>query len=147
MYTLTYESKAVGKPTAAEMEELMEKSRTNNLACDITGCLVYYNGGFIQIIEGEKATVLALFEKIKLDKRHRKVHLFSECKIAQRTFNNWGMPYLIPRENTSSRFEVDQFKNNISLLSELSEQTNTTVLLFWRRIKLLLNNPKEEVYV
>ncbi|QHI34974.1 hypothetical protein IMCC3317_03200 [Kordia antarctica] len=147
MYTLTYESTAVGKPSVEDMEHLMEKARANNAVYGITGCLVYYNGGFIQIIEGEKDDILTLFERIKLDPRHTDVHLFSDNNITERTFNGWGMPYFVSNENTTSRFEIEQFKNNISLLSDLSEKTNTTVLLFWRRIKLLLNNPAEEVYI
>lgn len=147
MYTLTYESSAVGNPTAEDMEQLMQQARVDNAVNGITGCLIYYNGGFIQIIEGEKERILMLFEKIKLDKRHTDVHLFSDNEITERTFHSWGMPYLVSNENSSSTFEIEQFKNNISLLSELSEKTNTTVLLFWRRIKLLLNSPEEEVYL
>lgn len=147
MYTLTYESKAVGNPTAEDMEQLMEKARADNEVNGITGCLLYCNGGFIQIIEGEKKHILALFEKIKLDKRHTDVHLFSDHDITERTFDSWGMPYLISNENTVSKVEIEHFKNNVLVLSELSSQTNVTVLLFWRRIRLLLNSPMEEVYI
>ena len=141
MYTLTYESNATGNPTEKDMEQLLLEARTNNLKNDITGCLIYYNGGFIQIIEGEKDKIIELFGKIKIDTRHTDVHLFSDDTITQRTFTNWGMSYIIINEHSSNKLEVERLKTNILLLSDLSEQTNTTVLLFWRRIKLLLSDP------
>ncbi|WP_373518739.1 BLUF domain-containing protein [Pricia sp.] len=42
----------------------------------MTGCLIYYMGVFIQVLEGEKFNVLRLFKIIKKDKRHCEVHLF-----------------------------------------------------------------------
>lgn len=140
MYTLTYESLSVGNPTEQQMEILMEKAISNNIKNNITGCLVHYMGGFIQILEGEKEEVLRVFEKIKRDKRHTEVHLFSDNDIVERTFDNWGMGYFIVNKDSPNEAEIQHFKSNILLLSQLSKQTNVTVLLFWRRIRLLLNN-------
>ena len=146
MYTLTYESTAAGNPTEKDLEQLLIEARVNNINNDITGCLIYYNGGFIQILEGEKDAVLKLYDKIKKDNRHTDVHLFSDNDITERTFTNWGMSYFIYDENAKNKPEQERLKTNVLLLSELSEQTSTTVLLFWRRIKLLLNDASEEVY-
>ena len=145
MYTLTYESNATGNPTVKDMEQLLVEARTNNIKNGITGCLIFYNGGFIQIIEGEKAKLEKLYGKIKNDTRHTDVHLFSEANITERTFSNWGMSYIVFDEHSSKTLEVKRLKANILLLSDLSEQTNTTVLLFWRRIKLLLSDPLHQV--
>ena len=68
MYTLTYESVATNKIKGAEMEELLEKARENNQREDITGCLIYYQGGFVQLLEGNKKKIEALYKKIKMDK-------------------------------------------------------------------------------
>ncbi|TDN83865.1 FAD-dependent sensor of blue light [Salegentibacter sp. 24] len=50
--------------------ELLEFSREQNSIHDIKGVLLYSEGNFFQILEGDKKTVLALFEKIKNDPRH-----------------------------------------------------------------------------
>ena len=47
MYTLTYESTATNTVKGAKMEELLEKARANNQRDSITGCLIYYKGGFV----------------------------------------------------------------------------------------------------
>ena len=54
MYTLTYESTATKTVKGAEMEELLEKDHTNNQRYGITGFLIYYKGGFVQLLEGDK---------------------------------------------------------------------------------------------
>ncbi|MBW8245161.1 BLUF domain-containing protein [Muricauda oceani] len=77
IYTLTYESVIVKPMDNQEMGLLLEQSRNNNIRDNITGCLIYYMGGFIQVLEGDRTKVLELYEKIKLDKRHKNVHMFS----------------------------------------------------------------------
>lgn len=77
MYTLTYESVAVNKMSGKEMDELLEQARADNERDDITGCLIYYMGGFIQVLEGNKEKVQNLYDRIKGDKRHKNVHMFS----------------------------------------------------------------------
>ena len=83
-YTLTYESEIVNPMDSHEMGLLLEQSRNNNKRDNITGCLIYYMGGFIQVLEGEKTKVLDLYEKIKLDERHKNVHMFSEDDDVER---------------------------------------------------------------
>lgn len=53
-----------------EIEELLEYCRDKNSALDIKGLLLYSEGNFFQILEGDKKLVLGLFEKIRQDPRH-----------------------------------------------------------------------------
>lgn len=61
MYTLTHESTAINTVKGAKMEELLEKARSNNQSNDITGYLIYYKGGFVQLLEGDKRKIEALY--------------------------------------------------------------------------------------
>ncbi|MEH6514490.1 MAG: BLUF domain-containing protein, partial [Maribacter arcticus] len=88
MYTLTHESTATNTVKGAEMEELLEKARSNNQNDDITGYLIYYKGGFVQLFEGDKRKIEVLYVKIKKDELHKNVTLFSEDEISKRTFPN-----------------------------------------------------------
>ncbi len=56
---------------------MLEKARENNSRDNITGCLLYYEGEFIQYLEGNQVKVLTLFDKINADKRHKDVTLLS----------------------------------------------------------------------
>jgi hypothetical protein len=61
------------------LTSLLNKSRVDNLANDITGMLLYmegryfseYEGRFMQVLEGSESNVRKLFEKIAKDERHQ----------------------------------------------------------------------------
>ncbi|WP_396633327.1 BLUF domain-containing protein [Maribacter sp. R86514] len=141
MYTLTYESVATSRLTSAEMEELLEKARANNQRDDITGCLIYYKGGFVQLLEGSKEKIETLYDKIKKDPRHKNVTLFSDDEISKRTFPNWGMAYYPIDENNTNKYEYEQFKRNLILMADLIEPTNVTSKQFWIKIKTMIAEP------
>ncbi|MBM1104598.1 BLUF domain-containing protein [Aurantibacter crassamenti] len=141
MFTLTYESHEVKRLSADEMKVLLENASEHNIKKEITGCLIYYKGRFIQILEGEKEAVLEIYEKIKIDSRHKKVHLFSQDDITNRTFPNWGMAYYPVDENDFNENELEQFKRNLLLLADLTTSKSVTASLFWKRIKFYLAHP------
>ncbi|MGB6151836.1 MAG: BLUF domain-containing protein [Pricia sp.] len=141
LYTLTYESKSIGTPTYWEMEELLTQSRNRNKLDGITGCLIYYMGIFIQVLEGDKFNVLRLFKIIKKDERHRAVHLFSDDRIEERNFPDWTMGYCAFDNGNKNLKELNHFKKNLSLFADLSVSKNITANLFWRRVKFLLTSP------
>lgn len=141
MYTLTYESVATKKLKTVEMEELLENARANNERDDITGCLIYYKGGFVQLLEGRKKNITELYDKIKKDPRHTNVTLFSDDEISKRTFPNWGMAYYPIDENNTSKYEYEQFKRNLTLLADLVTPTNVTSKQFWKKIKTMVAEP------
>ncbi|WP_051941898.1 BLUF domain-containing protein [Maribacter forsetii] len=141
MYTLTYESVATNALKASEMEELLEKARTNNIRDNITGCLIYYKGRFVQLLEGDKKKIEVLYEKLMTDPRHKNVTLFSDDEITKRTFPNWGMAYYPIDEDHTNKYEFEQFKRNLILLSDLVEPTNVTAKHFWKKIKTMIAEP------
>ncbi len=141
MYTLAYESIANDNINVGVMEALLKDARSNNALKDITGCLIYYDGTFVQLLEGEKQNVLELYKKIKSDDRHIDVHMFSEDDIQARAFPDWGMAYFPIDDKKTSRHEFERFKRNLLLLTDLMEPSNITVKLFWIRIKFLLSDP------
>ncbi|HEA20824.1 hypothetical protein LCGC14_1173420 [marine sediment metagenome] len=141
MYTLAYESIADNNLNVGAMEALLKKARSNNALKGITGCLIYYDGSFVQLLEGEEQNVLELYGKIKLDGRHSDVHMFSEDDIRAGTFPDREMAYYPIDEIKASRYEFEQFKRNLLLLTDLMRPTNITVKLFWARINFLLGGP------
>ena len=145
VYTLTYESIESEKMTHEDMTELLDKARLNNTRDNITGCLIYYMGGFIQVLEGDKKMVTLLYEKIKEDSRHKNVHMFSQDDDVKRTFPNWGMAYYPIDSKSTSKSEFEQFKRNLMLLADFTEPTNVTAKLFWDRTKFLLSNPPKDI--
>ena len=63
VYELTYCSLAKPSITADEILAILESAGRNNKKNKITGCLLYYNHEFLQILEGEEKMVKAVQKK------------------------------------------------------------------------------------
>lgn len=137
MFQLIYCS--IARPCLEDIDirNILNISRAYNEAHDITGCLLYYNKEFIQILEGDRQLVKELYKKIAADGRHRSVVLMSEEDTDDRIFKNWAMAYceVIDDEKSSKNF---LFKKNFIALSELAEKPTQTVRLFFHVAKLML---------
>lgn len=94
MISLVYVSSATKRPSRDELVDLLRTCHANNSKQDITGLLLYNGvGTFLQVLEGEQEAVLSLFEKIKVDSRHRRVNVLSQITIVERSFGNWKMGF------------------------------------------------------
>ena len=80
MIRLTYASTALKEWSPEDLLKLLKESRTNNGAKNITGILLYANGTFFQVLEGDEATVSSVYAMIEKDKRHKDVTLDSKRK-------------------------------------------------------------------
>ena len=92
-YQIVYYSEATKLFTEQEIIELLIKANQYNSARGITGCLVYANNKFIQILEGEHDKVVELYEKIKKDPRHKNILTVIEMSVSQKLFANLGMGF------------------------------------------------------
>jgi hypothetical protein len=107
-FRLIYSSEATPGLAAAELEEMLAESRIRNKAHGVTGVLLFVEGAFLQILEGEKDDVLGLMERIERDPRHRGVKVFYEQEVDERAFASWSMAYLSPSaEEVSKWAELD----------------------------------------
>lgn len=75
-------------------EEVKAHARKYNQHHNITGILCYGNGRFLQCIEGEKAQVVELQQRIFSDKRHRNIKVLLLQATDQRRFLDWRMRLL-----------------------------------------------------
>ncbi|QOD60322.1 BLUF domain-containing protein [Polaribacter haliotis] len=137
MYQLNYHSKSIDNLSFTDLENILAEANTFNSSINITGCLIYHNNSFVQILEGEKKDVLEVFSKIKKDKRHHKVNVLWENKTDKRYFEEWNMAYYQP--NVSN---IKLFVNNLLLLSEFSEKSSGALLSFWANVKSVIGNGK-----
>lgn len=80
--------------SVADLEEILVDARSGNERRNITGVLVYVDGVFLQILEGDKDTVLDLMCSISADSRHSSVKVFHEIEVDASTFGNWRMAYV-----------------------------------------------------
>ena len=93
MYYLIYVSYATAKMDVNDLRDLAKKCHQNNIEKDITGMLVYLDGKFLQVLEGNKGDVEKLFAHISTDPRHEKVRILIEGDIEKRNFEGWSMGF------------------------------------------------------
>lgn len=93
MFFLIYASAATTPLTSTELLALLEKSQANNSRLGVTGMLLYKEGGFIQLLEGEEETVRSLYDKISADPRHRGIVMFLQGFEDARQFPDWSMGF------------------------------------------------------
>jgi len=77
-----------------DLEELLVQARRGNAKNGITGALVYVDGVFLQILEGEAATIQQLMAKIATDVRHETIAVLKQGEIAAAMFADWKMAYV-----------------------------------------------------
>lgn len=93
MYYLIYVSYAVEPFTQDQLKTLLRNCVQKNTVKDVTGMLLYIDGKFIQVLEGDKDTIQSIFLKIQKDTRHRKVKIIIEGEISNRNFPGWSMGF------------------------------------------------------
>ena len=95
-YQIIYSSRASGPMGAAELEQILADAREGNEARDVTGALVFADGVFVQVLEGEREVVRNLAERIRADSRHDSMKIFYQREVGERAFGDWRMAYLTP---------------------------------------------------
>jgi hypothetical protein len=88
----------------AEVENILAKSRFNNVRDDITGALMFNAGCFAQVLEGPLEQIEAAFERIQQDERHGEVSLLTMEPIDARSFPNWAMGFVGLSDDNAARF-------------------------------------------
>lgn len=93
IFQLVYVSSAIDVFSDAQLLDLLDVSRRNNLAGGITGMLLYKDGNFMQLLEGDEAAVRDTFGRIRNDPRHRDIITLLQAPAAQRDFADWTMGF------------------------------------------------------
>ena len=88
---LMYASRAADSVNQNELVAILKKSKANNPSLGVTGVLCFSAGIFLQVIEGGRSPVSALYNKIANDPRHRDVVLLSFEEVGERSFAGWSM--------------------------------------------------------
>lgn len=100
---LAYTSIACHHMTHNELIALLNNCKEKNQARHISGMLLYMEGCFFQVLEGNRDVIEQLFEKIAKDDRHHHVIKLIAEPIKARAFGNWTMGFqnITPHELAS----------------------------------------------
>ncbi|MCK2022753.1 BLUF domain-containing protein [Microbacterium sp. kSW2-24] len=93
LVSVVYCSTATKPLSDGELADLLIISRRHNDARDITGLLLYRDGEFVQILEGDRYDVDQTMARINADPRHTDVRVLLEEPLHTRRFADWTMGY------------------------------------------------------
>lgn len=110
IHCIVYFSSSVGLLQEADLLTIIRQSRHNNARTGITGVMLYVRGRIIQVLEGEKEAVEALYKRIEQDQRHTDIVRVFSRDITQRLFADWLMGY----ETISTR-QLEEIKSVVNL--------------------------------
>lgn len=101
LYHLIYESRATQPFSDLDLLALLRHSRGNNAQRGLTGMLLYSpEGRFLQVLEGKKAEVEALYQHISQDARHTACVVLLAGPLTARRFAEWRMGFRATRHLT-----------------------------------------------
>ncbi|ANI78930.1 MULTISPECIES: BLUF domain-containing protein [Sphingobium] len=102
LYQIMYISSAQGSVTADQCAAIARAAAVRNRLADVTGLLLFNSKRFIQVLEGPRAAVESVYERIRQDDRHRGVVKLREAAIDSREFGDWGMAYDDPAQPSAN---------------------------------------------
>ena len=93
VFQLAYASTAVAPLERDALVALLRQARSHNEARRITGVLLHSDGRFLQLLEGDRDEVRALYAVVAADPRHRDVVTLVERRRMVRQFPTWTMAF------------------------------------------------------
>ena len=139
LFQIVYTSRATKLLTPEELRQLLAESNQRNSKAGITGLLLYKDGNFMQVLEGEEDAVRNLFNHVSRDTRHRGVLVLLRAPIEKREFPDWSMAF---RDLNSAESKAipgySEFLNSPLTGKEFSSdptRTHKLLLLFKKNIR------------
>jgi hypothetical protein len=139
MEQIIYASAAAVPFGDADLKRLLERARERNAAVDVTGLLVFHEGSFLQVLEGDADAVQTLFARISKDDRHDRVRLVLRRSVEEREFAEWSMGFVRLEPGANVPGVVDVFRDGraIDTIAENPGRAVELVLRFregrWRQ--------------
>ncbi len=126
-YVISYVSTASSELTDSDIRSLFNFVNDFNNKEGITGILIFSNGNFFQILEGEQKIVSLVFEKIKKDIRHHSIIKMLDKEITTSSFFGYtssftsefsDYPLEIPKSIIKQNTQSEHYKSTMYLLQK-----------------------------
>lgn len=113
LHEIIYVSLAPIDMKEEELTQILDLARQNNKAQNISGVLTYHRRQFVQMLEGERDQIEALYAKISADPRHQQVYKLWDGPIEKRSFPEWTMAFV-----TAEGLDLEQREGYTSLFNQ-----------------------------
>lgn len=143
-YQLVYSSSPAKKMMQSHLYIILRNARLKNKRSNITGLLVFTDGIFLQVLEGEENIVKTIFETIQSDTRHQDITILFEGYVGDRAFPNWEMAYSSPSARDMANWSgLDNATTIQAILSNMKSKPDMAPKLFAAVIHNIANTKQE----
>jgi Sensors of blue-light using FAD len=144
-YQIIYSSEAATPMQTDDLQALLDHARRSNGAKGITGALVYAEGMFLQILEGDKVVLQGLMTKIQRDVRHENVFVLRKGEVPTAIFGGWKMAYVSATPKQVAKWAgIGAANDTTESLSETAEEQNRTAQFAQDILSLLIADETTE---
>ncbi len=139
VYRIVYISKATPSLDDKELDKILASSRKNNPKLDVTGLMLFFEGSFFQVLEGEKSQVESLYRYIELDSRHITVKRLQEGEVSGRLFGDWSMAYTpISKQDKQKLIGDGDFFSKFSPSNSLDVDTKSLTTFIAKMVEKMI---------
>ena len=121
MKYIIYIGSTVKLMNEAELADMLVVNQQSNRLSNITGMLIYVDGTFIQVLEGNEEDVKKAGRKMERNTSHKNIIKLAEDNLAKPNFRTWSMAFL-----ASNRAVVEKLEGYINPESSNFLNTDST---------------------
>lgn len=122
-YAISYVSTANPALSETEIQEALDFSKNWNNNHNITGILLYSQGNFFQVLEGEEQLLKDLFDRIKADERHHNVITIFQKEIPNIQFDGYEADFI----SLDDSYNDENFETYLAQISLLNPSIQSSV--------------------
>lgn len=126
-YAISYVSTASRDLDQSEVVQLLDQTEVRNNKLGIHGLLIFSEGNFFEVLEGDKELVIELFDSIKQDGRHKNIITIFEKHIKENLFDPED-GYFISANTRYRKMKVENFYKCIKDLDEGTQKVVNQIL-------------------
>lgn len=129
LVSITYQSRANGDFTWAQLDDLTRAAQGRNRAAGITGVLLYEDGRFFQTIEGPVEALEPVWQSIRSDPRHRYIDILAMNTSRLRMYSGWDMRWMRKGRESGRGLDFLEPRNQPKQYARLALQSSSDALV------------------
>lgn len=122
-YAISYVSTVNPALSDTEIQQALDFSKDWNNDNNITGILLYSQGNFFQVLEGDEGLLKDLFSRIKADERHYNIIPIFQKQVPNTKFDEYQVDFV----SLDDRYKDEHFDTYLSQISLLNPSIQSSV--------------------
>lgn len=126
-YAIVYVSSATKDLKESEIKTILEQSVAWNNRHGLTGILLFSEGNFFQVLEGEESVIKDLFESIKKDPRHHNVLQIFGKEIHREAYDGYKADFISSKTHYDPK-QIECYMKQMEVLDDSAQKALKNML-------------------